>query len=201
LKVSTAGMLIGCVLIAACAPDEPAPGQKSVQATSDTTAASGRPALPAETAPRTNSVEGPGWTHAVLEAQRTTEVAILLAVRAARHDGFERIVFEFAGATLPGYKVSYIDRPVRQCGSGEVVSLPGDGWLEIKLQPAYAHTEEGRPTVSRVMDVGLPNIRRLTLTCDFEADVTWVGGLLSPNDYRVAELRNPARLVVDVRQQ
>jgi hypothetical protein len=39
----------------------------------------------------------------------------------------------------------------------------------------------------------------LELTCDFEAVVTWVLGLESPNRYQVRELSNPPRLVVDVR--
>ena len=45
----------------------------------------------------------------------------------------------------------------------------------------------------------LTNLRQLVLTCDFEAQVAWVLGLGSPNPYRVMELENPARLVVDVR--
>src|SRR5690606_40460443 len=57
-------------------------------------------------------------------------------------------VFEFPGNGLPGYHIGYIDRPVRQCGSGEVVELAGDGWLEIRMEPAQAHDEQGRATVT-----------------------------------------------------
>ncbi len=41
-------------------------------------------------------------------------------------------------------------------------------------------------------------LQELELTCDFEAEVTWVFGNAKPNKYRVMELREPTRLVVDV---
>jgi hypothetical protein len=44
----------------------------------------------------------------------------------------------------------------------------------------------------------LPVLQELELTCDFEADVTWVLGVRTPNKYRVMELQGPTRLVVDV---
>ncbi|HSK72762.1 MAG TPA: hypothetical protein VK892_13760, partial [Pyrinomonadaceae bacterium] len=74
-------------------------------------------------------------------------VAVLKEVRSAEHGNYDRVVFEFEGAELPGYHIEYIDKPVRACGSGDVVPLKGDGWLEIRFQPANAHTEEGKPTV------------------------------------------------------
>jgi hypothetical protein len=141
-----------------------------------------------------------GWTAGVVERARPgTHPATLVAVRSGRHEGHERVVFEFAGDAVPGYRVEYIDRPVRQCGSGDAVPVAGDAWLEVRFEPAYAHTDEGRPTVTdRSRRVGFPNLRQLELTCDFEAHVTWVLGLASPMRFRVAVLSAPARVVVDV---
>jgi len=119
-------------------------------------------------------------------------------VRAARNEGFDRVVFEFRDA-VPGYHVEYIDEPVRDCGAGEVRTIAGDGWLEVRLYPAVAHTEAGAPTVTeRERALALPILRELELTCDFEAVVTWVLGTASPHRYSVLELRDPPRLVVDV---
>lgn len=127
-------------------------------------------------------------------------VAILRSVRAASQDGFDRVVFEFEGSAVPGYRVEYVDRPVLQCGSGEPVEVAGDGWLQVRLTPAQAHTEAGEPTVpDRERRPGLPVLQELQSTCDFEADVTWVLGVAAPNRYRVQELSAPARLIVDVR--
>lgn len=128
------------------------------------------------------------------------EVASLRAVRTAKHDGFDRAVFEFSAETTPGYHIEYIDKPVRRCGTGEPTAVAGDGWLEIRLSPAIAHDELGRPTVEdRERALELPILRELELTCDFESNVTWVLGTASPNRYRVLELSEPPRLVVDVR--
>jgi hypothetical protein len=123
---------------------------------------------------------------------------MLTSVRAALHDGADRIVFEFSGP-LPGYKVEYVDRPVRQCGSGEVVELPGDAWLSIRFFPANAHTAEGHPSVTaRDLTFADRNLKRLKLICDFEAVVEWVAAVAHPLRYKVLELKAPDRLVIDV---
>lgn len=141
-----------------------------------------------------------GWT-AGLTAKPGDSMATLLEVRTARHDEFERIVFVFGPEGIPGFKVEYVDRPVRQCGSGEVVDLPGDAWLLVRLEPARAHTEEGKATVTqRDRALGYENMKRLKLICDFEAIVEWVAAVGYPGKYRTLELRDPARLVIDVRK-
>jgi hypothetical protein len=141
------------------------------------------------------------WTHGVVDVRRTGMPVVVAAIRAARHPGFDRIVVEFQGDSVPGYRISYIDRPVRQCASGSVVPIRGEAWLEIRLRPAQAHDDAGKPTMAgSSLETGLSGLKQLVRTCDFEGDVTWVGGLLSPNDFRVTELRRPGRLVIDVRE-
>jgi hypothetical protein len=127
-------------------------------------------------------------------------VATLRDVRVARHDGFDRVVLEFTGATLPSWSVEYVDRPVRQCGSGDTVTVAGDGWLQVRMQPARGHDDAGSATVGRRrFSPDLPTIREMVLTCDFEAHVEWVAGVGSPHPFRAFELSGPPRLVVDVR--
>lgn len=140
------------------------------------------------------------WTAGVTDVRNDEAVPErLVDVRAAAHDGFDRIVFAFSGADVPGYHVEYVDQPVRACGSGETVPLVGDGFLEIRLYPTAAHDEAGNVTVAAREQVpDLPVLRELKLTCDFEAEVAWAAGLAAPNPYRAFVLRDPARLVVDV---
>jgi hypothetical protein len=133
---------------------------------------------------------------------RATEAALLVDVRAAEHEGFDRTVFEFAGDALPAYHVEYVDKPVRQCGSGAVVPIAGDGWLHVRFSGANAHTEAGEATVGfRERATNLTNLLEIESICDFEAEVGWVLGVRSPNHYRVIELSSPTRLVVDVRHR
>jgi hypothetical protein len=123
---------------------------------------------------------------------------LLREVRAAAHEGYDRVVFEFA-AGVPGYHLEYIDSPVRACGSGDVVSSPGDAWLEVRLTPANAHDEQGKPTMAfAAQTLGLPNLLRVERTCDFEAMTTYVLSVRSPLAYRVLTLSDPPRIVVDV---
>ncbi|MEP7214090.1 MAG: hypothetical protein ABI791_13505 [Acidobacteriota bacterium] len=124
--------------------------------------------------------------------------ALLVDVRAARHPEFDRIVFEFRG-DLPSYHIEYIDKPVRQCGSGNAAAIAGDAWLQMRFSPANAHDERGESTVP--MSRSKPDltvVKEVAATCDFEAEVEWVAGVAKPNKYRVTELNNPTRLAVDI---
>lgn len=181
-------------------------GGDEATARSEAGSAAGRSAEELSQAPPAADAAGDtlrgDWTAGILEVRNAASGVVTLSVmRTATHESFDRFVLEFQGDELPDYHVEYIDRPVRQCGSGNPVELAGDGWLEIRLEPARAHDDEGEATVEqRESSPGLPVILEAKLTCDFEAVVVWVLGVSSPNRYRVTELQSPARLVVDVRK-
>ena len=127
---------------------------------------------------------------------------LLREIRTAEQNGFDRVVFEFDGPEIPNYKIEYVDKPVYQCGSGDAVPVAGDGWLEIRFNPANAHTEAGQPTISgRERRLSLPVLKELEITCDFEAEVAAVLGVSSPNRFRVLNLSDPARVVIDVKHK
>ena len=160
------------------------------------------PATPAPADEVDNDTADFAGTAGVTEKKNTgiSGVAIMNAVRTAKHGNYDRVVFEFAGTELPTYHIEYIDKPVRACGSGDTIPLAGDGWLEVRFTDAQAHTPEGEPTIKdRQRSPILPVIKGLKITCDFEAEVTWVAGVASPNKYRVIELKNPTRLAVDIK--
>lgn len=134
------------------------------------------------------------------EVKREQMPTELVDLRIAQHGGYERMVFQFK-ERVPGYRVEYIDKPVRNCGEGRVIAVAGESWLEVNLYPTNAHTEEGQPTLPmRERQLGLDVMIEAKQTCDFEAVVTWVLGLSHPNAYRVLELQDPPRLVVDVKR-
>ena len=140
-----------------------------------------------------------GTTGPVDQQRPTIDPVVLRDVRAAAQATFDRVVFEFQTAPLPGYRVAYADDPVRDCGSGETVDVRGASRLTVRLSPAQAHTDEGVATVKELeRQLTLPVLQELELTCDFEADVSWVLGLSARRPYRVSELASPPRLVVDI---
>lgn len=143
------------------------------------------------------------WTAGVRQVRRPgAGPARVVDVRTARNESFDRVVLQIDGARVPAYRVEYVDRPVRQCGSGNPVEVAGQGLLAITLNGAAAHDDRGNATVrDRERRLGLPVMRELEFTCDFEGEVTVVVGVASPNRYRVIELSNPTRLAVDVQHQ
>jgi len=124
--------------------------------------------------------------------------ATLRSVTAASARGYDRVVFELAGDSAPGYRVEYVAGPVRSCGSGDVVSVAGSARLVVHLEPARAHDDQGNPVPQRDLVPGLPAIREVKLVCDFEGQVEWVLGLRAKQPYRVTELAGT--LLLDVKQ-
>ncbi len=187
-------LLLAC-LLAACADapaEAPAPPAPAPPTPVDSAVAP---------APSANAVpDSSEWTVGIVDLGASGEgTAVLADVRAAAHGGYDRVVFEFE-ATRPAVHVEYVDRPVRACGSGEVVALPGDGWLLVRFSGARAHTEAGEATVDpTTRDLGLPTALALARTCDFEGEVSWVVAASSPEPVRVTALDGPPRLAVDLR--
>jgi hypothetical protein len=183
-------------------PDQPAGGSlgpRSGPAPAPGAAGGGRRVAELDT----TEPAGRNWTAGTTRVQRAVSgVSTLRGVRTARHDGYDRIVFEFSAGAVPPYTIRYVDRPVVQCGSGDPIPLPGDGWLAVGFEPARAHDDAGRATVQpRDLTLDLPVLLRLVVTCDFEAHLDWVAAVRSPEPYAVLELRDPPRLVIDVRQR
>jgi hypothetical protein len=129
--------------------------------------------------------------------------ALLVDVRAARHEGFDRVVFEFRNA-LPGYDVRYVSRPIHRDGSGKVVPIAGSHVVRVRMenaldadlaQPAAPLTYTGPQRFSP----GTPEIVELARIGGFEGVLTWAAGLQDRVDFRVTTLTAPDRLVVDFR--
>lgn len=193
-----------CVIVSSCTTTQTTPTNKP-EATpaitpkpSPTTEAGGGFAPP-ETGD--TSTEDFAGTVSAVDTKRTGgEVGVLKEVRTGRHEKFDRVVFEFSGAQTPGYRVEYITKPAQTCGAGDSVAVAGQGDLLVQLSPARAHNEQGQPTITqRERQPNLPLLKEMKLICDFEADVQWVLGVMKANPFRVVELTNPARLVVDIK--
>ncbi len=124
------------------------------------------------------------------------------SITASGHEGFDRVTVAFAaGQGIPGYDI-FIGTPDEQvtCGGGLTdVSLAGDRVMVVRIHPARAADEGGRRTVPvRTSAMDHTRFREGGLLCD-DADTTvWVAGLAEGQEVRVLELREPARLVVDV---
>jgi len=151
--------------------------------------------------PAPTTVPGPGgdWTSGPTTVRHDVPVPPVprvTGVRSAQHPeaGYDRVVLDVAGK-LPGYQVAYVDQPVED-GSGRPANVPGRRFLQIRLEPAQAHTDAGVATQPRAMIVNYPMLRAWAITGDFEGVVTVVLGLDDVVGYRVGELSG--RIYIDV---
>ena len=180
----------GVLALAACGDSSPR--------TAATTPASTATAPQAGIDPMTGASTRP-----VHVAATNASTALLTAVRAARHEGFDRVVFEFRNA-MPGYDVRYVPKPVRQDGSGKVVPIGGRFVVQIRMDNAL-DADLSKPsapltyTGPQRIRPGTPEIAELARTGGFEGVLTWVAGLQDRVDFRVTKLDAPPRLVVDFR--
>jgi hypothetical protein len=122
----------------------------------------------------------------------------LVAVRAAHHPTFDRVVFRFRGGLPASTGARYVDRLVAD-GSGADVRIAGRAILRVRFRDAQAHDELGRPTVDRRTAFALPNVMTTVQAGDFEAVTTYGIGLAKRTRVDVFTLRRPSRVVVDIR--
>jgi hypothetical protein len=121
----------------------------------------------------------------------------LASVRTARRDGYDRVLFTFRGA-MPGYQVRYVPRVTD--GAGRQVPLQGQAFLAVAFQPARARDPGGAATFQGgTLSPDHPTLRQVRLAGDFEGRVSFGLGVADRGGFRVTELRDPARVAVDVR--
>ena len=121
------------------------------------------------------------------------------AVRAARHEGYDRVVFELSGTGTPGWQVEYVDTPTAQ-GSGAVVDVPGEAHLQVTLQGTTYPYESGAEEVplGPVSVAGTEVVQGVVYGATYEGtSLAWIGaGAQTP--FRVYALTGPSRVVVEV---
>lgn len=127
-------------------------------------------------------------------------VATVRAIRVGRHDGFDRMVFEFDGGR-PAYTV-FSTAVARTGGAGAPIEVRGTTALQIDLQAStidmdavgFPRTfDPAGPLVPR-----FPALRELRYGNEFEGLSTFAAGLRARTGFRVLELTNPTRLAIDV---
>ncbi|CAN5569509.1 hypothetical protein BH24ACT4_BH24ACT4_20260 [soil metagenome] len=127
--------------------------------------------------------------------------ARLIDVRTGRHDGFDRIVLEFADEVRPGWSVEWVEGPITQSGSGNPVEVDGAAYLQIRAEPASGYDlEAGAATFAadRVAGPGGGPVPEVVRAGGFEANLIWVAGAAERTPFTVSTLGSPSRLVIDV---
>ena len=126
-------------------------------------------------------------------------VAVMYDLRYGCHGTFDRIVFDFRD-NIPGYRIEYVEPPISQDGSGEPLEIEGEAFLYVRFNVAQAHDESGNSTYTgpREITPGLESVSEMEMAGDFEGYVTWGIGLPEELDFRVIDLADPYRVVIDI---
>lgn len=120
-------------------------------------------------------------------------------IRIVEHEYFDRIVFEFDGEEPPGYELEYLELPARLCNSGIRVRTQGQEQIQLTIHSARASTNNGATPTQERYKLSLPIMRELVRSCDQDGTLTFVVGTSSRKNFRLGELQNPARIMLDLR--
>jgi hypothetical protein len=200
-----AGLALAALLIAGCASqtdtdDAATTAAAATTATSSSAASTAAGTSASATAPEEAAgTPFPGDIEADVADTVDPAGLTVTAVRAARHEGYDRVVFELAGTGTPGWSVEYVDSPSSQ-GSGAAVDVPGAAYLQVTLQGTTYPYESGAEEVPRgpvaISDTDV--VQGVSYDATYEGtSVAWVG-TTGRAPFRVYSLTGPSRVVVEV---
>ena len=125
----------------------------------------------------------------------TSGTAVLEHVRVGRHQGFDRVVFEFRAGT-PAWSAKYVPQVIHD-GSGLPVRLPGSAFIQV----VFRHTRVDRASAGTAPITRTPRFGSLVQvkeSGDFEGVVSFGLGLRRKVGFRGFRMTAPSRVVVDV---
>ena len=208
LAASAASCLL---LLGACAPgaptDAPQSAETSPSASHSPTASATASATP-ETTPTsepgldaTKPINADNWMSSVegLPPVRSDDPAKALAltgIRAARHEGFARVVLEFSGEGTPGlWRAAWTEEAVEQ-GRGLPIQVEGEAVLDLVIDgtPMTA-SESSYPSGTHTRAGDLDIVSDGT----FEDNTHVVIGAPTARQFQIGFLSDPVRMVIDIR--
>ena len=123
--------------------------------------------------------------------------ARLTAVSTDRSRGFDRVVFSFSTA-LPGYRLEMLAEVGGGCDGTEAAS-DAPAHLVVEFERAVSN-DGGAPLVAdRTRSTGFPALVDAVQACDADGKVRWLLGTSGTLDYRLLEMSDDPRLVIDLR--
>jgi hypothetical protein len=122
---------------------------------------------------------------------------LVLDLHYAQHGTFDRVVITIQGR-IPGWTTRYASSHTYD-GSGAPVPIRAG--MDLVLFPAYAHRADGSSCYAgpQLVRPGLPALKAIAFTGDFEGQVSFAFGLDGRNPYRIFRLHDPQRIVLDFR--
>lgn len=140
------------------------------------------------------TADGPPTGTAPAEEIRSSDTASVLSkIGAGRHDGYDRVVFEWGGGA-PGYAVRY-----PEAGQDAVSEVDAGATLEAVFSPATAH-QNGTFTFGprTLMPEETSAVEQVAYIDDDGGRVRFELTIAGELPFRVVELSDPPRIAIDV---
>lgn len=125
---------------------------------------------------------------------------MVMDVRVASHDTFDRVVFDLHGTGTPGWTTRYTENPAQQ-GSGQPIAYEGAIALQVGIDGTPYPFDLGMELPDLGTTPGSGNVTEVTYSSLFEARTEFVIGLNEQVPYSVSPLSDPTRLVIDFHHQ
>lgn len=140
-------------------------------------------------------------------------LAQLTDVRVGTHEGYDRVTFEFAPPEngpvafgVPRYQMSRLTPPITEDASGRSVAVEGQhhagivfhGGTGVDMTTSDPKGYKLTYTGPREIRPGFGVLAEAQQTGDFEATLSWVFGMNRASCWRVFQLQDPVRVVVDL---
>lgn len=122
------------------------------------------------------------------------------AIRIGHHDGYDSVVLEYGGRGTPGWDVRYVDHPAAQ-GSGAAIDLAGSATLQMTISGVGYPTDTGVQEYSGPRRFSVPEtdiVTEVYFDGTFEGTTVVLVGTGSATPFRVYQLENPVRVVLEV---
>jgi|ERR1700730_5740096 len=148
------------------------------------------------------------WTTRVVERRHETAptayTSYLKVVHVAKHNGFDRTIFEFQGP-LPDYNIQYLATPfyVNEDESKERIRIAGRAFIEAGFY--FIRADETQLNLAQAAGFSpkgklrMPSLRQLADRGVWEGGYDFVLGIKARQPFRVSELTNPSRVVIDIK--
>jgi hypothetical protein len=126
-------------------------------------------------------------------------IANITDVRVGSHDGYDRVVFEFAQGT-PEMTLDRGIPPFMQDPSGQALDVSGESFLRLVMRGGSKQTDDNTSSYDGPLDFDpdFPTLVHLIEGGDFERLSTWYFGLARESCVRVTLLEDPARIAIDI---
>jgi hypothetical protein len=186
--------------LAACRSAAPGVGSTATPTASASTAVSPSASIAPSNEPTAQPTDdlGPFACDFPVKGSASVNRAQLVDVRVGTHDGYDRVVFEFAKGA-PAFTLDEAQPPLREDASGRELDVDGNAFWQLVMRDTSRSDLDGHTMFDDTdFDPEFPKLAELIEGGDFEAVSTWYFGLDAESCVRVLRLSNPSRLVFDI---